>query len=64
MLEKYDSLAITPEIADKMTEDELKKVVAKRDELIKKMSDDEIKELMKRPLPPQYKIKIQKLREE
>lgn len=64
MLEKYDNLAITSEKADSMTEDELKEVVAKRDELIKKMSDDEIKELMKRPLPPQYKIKIQKLREE
>ncbi len=64
MLEKYDKLAITPELVNKLSSEELKERVKERDELIKEMSDAEIKELLNRPIPSQYKAKIKKIRGE
>lgn len=64
MLEKYDKLAITPELVDKLSPEELKERVKERDELIKEMSDAEIEELLNRPIPSQYKAKIKQIRGE
>lgn len=64
MLEIYDNLAITPELSERLSEEEIKERVKQRDEIIKKMSDEEIEELLNRPLPAQYKAKIKELRGE
>lgn len=61
MIKEFDELAITSENYDKLTPEERKERTRKSDALIKKMSKEEIEELLKRPYPAQYKIKIKEL---
>ena len=62
MIKEFDELAITNENYDKLTATERKQRTQKRYELIKKMNEKEIEELLKRPYPSQFKMKIKELR--
>lgn len=62
MIKEFDSLAITIDNYDKLSADEKKERVRKREELLKRMSNEEIKELLGRAYPPQFKQKIRELR--
>lgn len=63
MIEEFDRLAITSDNMHKLTKKEQIERVKKRDALIKQMNEEEIEELLKRPYPVQYKIKIKNLSE-
>lgn len=66
MLKEYDELEKRySELAlNDGDENELKEISDQLDEMIKEMSGAEVQELLSRPYPPQYKLKIKQLREE
>ena len=60
MIEAHDKLAEKiSKVAE--TDKELAKRLSKqKDEVLSQMSNEEINELLKRPYPPQYKVKLKK----
>lgn len=60
MIEKFDKLAITTDNIKNMSLDEQKKRAKEREQLLSKMTNDELNELLKRPYPSQFKMKIRK----
>ena len=60
MIKEHDRLA--KEIAEVMGKDleKAKELSKQKDELLSRMSKEELNELLKRPYPPQYKMKIKK----
>lgn len=62
MIKEFDALAITTENYDKLSAEEKKERIRKREELLKKMSDAEIQELLSRAYPSQFKQKINQVR--
>ena len=60
MIKEFDSLAITGNDYDKLSDSEIKERVKKREMLLSKMSKEELNQLLKRPYPLQMKAKIKK----
>ena len=60
MIEEHDKLA--REIAEVVSKDKAKakELSKEKDEILKQMSNEELQKLLKRPYPPQYKMKIKK----
>lgn len=60
MIEEFDKLAITSDNYNKLSEEERKSRVKKREQLLAKMTKEELQILLKRPYPGQMKEKIRK----
>ena len=60
MIQAHDKLEEKISKAVESDKDLAKKLSKQKDEVLAQMSNEEIKELMKRPYPPQYKMKLKK----
>ncbi len=60
MIEAHDKLALKISKAVETDKDLAKRLSKQKDEVLAQMSNEEINELLSRPYPPQYKMKLKK----
>ena len=60
MIEAHDKLAEKISRVAETDKELAKRLSKQKDEVLSQMSNEEINELLKRPYPPQYQVKLKK----